>query len=74
MAVVTLTTPISVSNPEARKRMLREAVCELDEWGALLRCAADSAACASAEDALVASLYKIHTEMKKRIDTITTLT
>jgi hypothetical protein len=74
MAVVTLTTPISVGNPEARKRMLREAVCELDEWGALLRCAADSVACSDATEEVVASLFKIHGEMKKRIDTITALT
>jgi hypothetical protein len=74
MAVVTLQTPINVGNPEARKRMVREAVCQLDEWTALFRCAADSAACASVEEELVASLYKIHGELKKQVDTLTTLT
>lgn len=74
MAVVTLQTPINVGNPEARKRMVREAVCQLDEWSALLRCASDSAACASVEEELVASLYKIQGEIKKRIDTLVALT
>jgi hypothetical protein len=72
MAVVTLPPPISASNPEARKRMLREAACQLDEWGALLRCVADSAATA-VEEELVSSLYKIHGEMKQRIETVIAL-
>jgi hypothetical protein len=73
MAVTTITPHPTISNPDARKRMLREAACQLDEWGALLRCAADSAACSNVEEELVASLYKIHGEMKQRIETVIAL-
>lgn len=74
MAVVTLQTPIGISNPEARKRMVRDAVCELDEWCALLKLAADSAATADAEEELVSSLYMIQGKIKRRIDTLVALT
>lgn len=74
MAVVTLQTPINVSNPESRRRMIRDAVNKLEERRLLLKCAADSASASNAEEELTLALYWLHDEIKSALDTINTLT
>lgn len=74
MAVVSLTTPISASNPEARKRMIRNAVSKLDRCVTLLKLAADSAATSEAEEDLTTSLYWLHAEMERELDTVIAFT
>jgi hypothetical protein len=74
MAVVTLTTPISVGNPEARKRMVRTAVSNLDRCVTLLKLAADSAATSEAEEDLTTSLYWLHSEMERELGTVIAFT
>ncbi len=74
MAVVTLQTPIGMSNPEARKRMIRDAVNRLEERRMLLKALADSATASNAEEDLTLSLYWLHEEIKRELDTLNTLT
>lgn len=74
MAVVTLQTPIGTSNPEVRKRMVRDAVNKLEERRMLLKALADSAAASNAEEELIMSLYWVHDEIKRELDTVNTLT
>lgn len=74
MAVVTLNTPIGTSNPEARKRKIRESISKLDQCVMLVKLAADSAATSEAEDELIMSLYWLHGEMKKELATVIAFT
>ncbi len=74
MAVVTLQTPIGTSNPEARRRMIRDAVNKLEERRMLLKALADSAAASNAEEDLVMSLYWLHEELQRELNTVNTLT
>lgn len=73
MAVMNITNHPATSNPDARKRMLRDAISKLNERCMLLKLAADSAAVGEAEEDLIMSLYWLHGEIERELDVMIAL-